>query len=72
MPPKSLFTDLLLARRYHLLRYAALCLALLIFSVSEITFNYSQLLGDASIRGQVILLIANCFLWKVAYLVVLV
>ena len=68
---KSLAIKLLLDRRYHLLRYAALCLALLIFSVSEITFNYSQLLGDASIRGQVILLIANCFLCKVLYLVVL-
>lgn len=70
--PKSLATDLLLDERYHLLRYVVLCVALLIFSISEITFNYVQLIGDAAGQLSLILLIANCFLWKVAYLVVLV
>ncbi len=68
----SLVFKFLLDRRFHWLRYAALCVAMLVFSVSEITFNYSMLLGDAAHRFVVILLISNCFLCKVALLAVLV
>ena len=65
MPPRtSIITALLLDRRYHWLRYAALCVAMLVFSISEITFNYSMLLGDAAHQLIVILLISNCFLCK--------
>ena len=68
----SIITALLLDRRFHWLRYASLCVAMLVFSISEITFNYSMLLGDAAHRFVVILLISNCFLCKVALLAALV
>lgn len=72
MPPRtSIITALLLDRRFHWLRYASLCVALLMFSVAEITFNYSHLLDEAD-AYNLILLIINSFACKMALLAVLI
>ncbi len=68
----SLVFRFLLDRRFHWLRYASLCLALLVFSISEISFNYNQLLNSDTNELYFILLITNCFMCKILLFAVLV